>query len=110
MCDKGYAWNPSNFECECDRSCDVGEYLDYENCKYRKRLVDKLVDECTKTIDEEVEVIDSNKNRCNSCIVYIVLFSIFFTINVGIGAYFAYYKYVNRNKKKMFLDMIMFIK
>ena len=27
-------WNPSNCECECDKSCDVGEYLDYSNCKY----------------------------------------------------------------------------
>ena len=52
-CDKGYAWNPSNCECECDQSCDFGENLDYENCKYKKRLIDKLVDECTKTIDEE---------------------------------------------------------
>ena len=31
--------------------------------------------------------------------MYIVLFSKFFTINVGIGAYFAYYKYINRNNK-----------
>ena len=31
-CDKGFIWNPSNCECECDKSCDVGEYLDYENC------------------------------------------------------------------------------
>ena len=22
--DKGYAWDPSNCECECDKSCDVG--------------------------------------------------------------------------------------
>ena len=29
--DKGYIWNPSNCECKCDKSCDVGEYLDYEN-------------------------------------------------------------------------------
>ena len=28
-----------------------------------------------------------------------MLFSIFFTINVGIGAYFIYYKYVNRNEE-----------
>ena len=27
----------------CDKSCDVAEYLDYENCKCRKRLIDKLV-------------------------------------------------------------------
>ena len=51
LCDKGYAWNPSNCECECDKSCDIGEYLDYENCKCRKRLVNKLVEECNETID-----------------------------------------------------------
>ena len=28
---KGFIWNPSNCECECDKSCDVGEYSDYEN-------------------------------------------------------------------------------
>ena len=33
VCDKRHAWNPSNCEYECDKSCDVGEYLDYENCK-----------------------------------------------------------------------------
>ena len=36
VCDTGYAWNLSNCECECDKSCDFGEYLDYENCKCRK--------------------------------------------------------------------------
>ena len=45
-CNKGYIWNPSNCKCECDKSCDFGEYLDYENCKYTKRLVDKLIEEC----------------------------------------------------------------
>ena len=29
VCDKGFTWNPSNCECECDKSCDVGKYLDY---------------------------------------------------------------------------------
>ena len=37
--DKGYAWNPSNYEYECGKSCDVGEYLDYENCKCRKKII-----------------------------------------------------------------------
>ena len=73
--------------CECDKSCDVGEYLDCENCKCRKRLVDKLVEECNESIDEEVEILDKNEN--SSCILYIVLFSIFFTINVGIATYFV---------------------
>ena len=43
VCDKEYVWSPSNCECEYDKSCDVAEYLDYENCKCRKRLADKLV-------------------------------------------------------------------
>ena len=42
---------------------------------------------------------NENSSKFNSCILYIVLFSIFFTINTGIGAYSAYYKYTNRNKK-----------
>ena len=92
VCDKGYAWNPSNCECECDKSCNFGEYLDYENCKCRESLVDKFVDECGKNIDKE-KIADENehKNKCSSCMVYIVLFLIFFTINVGIGAYFVYF-------------------
>ena len=97
MCDKGFIWSPC--KCECDKSCDIGEYLDYENYKCRKNLVDKLVDECNETIAEEVEIINHNKNKYTSCIVYIVLFSIFFTINVEIGVYFAYCKYMNHNKK-----------
>ena len=60
VCDKGYAWNPNNCECERDKSCDVGEYLDYGKLPCRKRLVDKLVDECDKTIDEEVKILDKN--------------------------------------------------
>ena len=33
ICDKGFIWNPSNCECDCDKSSDVGEYLDYKSCK-----------------------------------------------------------------------------
>ena len=35
-------WSSSN--CECDKSCDIWQYLDYESCKYRKKLIDALVD------------------------------------------------------------------
>ena len=93
MCDKGFIWNPSNCECKCDKACDVSEYLDYENCKYRKKLVDKLVDECAETA-EEVKLAkitlaeNENKYKCSS---HIVLFSIIFTINIGIGTYFVFH-------------------
>ena len=50
--DKGFIWISSNCECQCDKTCDIGEYLDYENCKCRKKLVDKLINECTETIEQ----------------------------------------------------------
>ena len=34
-------------------------------------------------------------------VLYIVLFSIFFAINIGAGAYFVYYKYMNHNKENV---------
>ena len=37
--------------CECDKLCDVDEYLDYVNFKYRKKLIDQLVEECSADID-----------------------------------------------------------
>ena len=52
ICDKGFIWNPSNCACECDKSCDVGEHFNYANCKCRKKLFDKLIEECTENIDE----------------------------------------------------------
>ena len=69
-------------------------------------MVNKSVEECNETIDEVKQTkitLAENENiyQCNSCILYIALFSIFFTINVGIGAYFVYYKYMNRNKENV---------
>ena len=52
VCDKGFIWNPSNCECACSKSCDFSDYLDYKNCKYKKRLVDKLVEERTENTEE----------------------------------------------------------
>ena len=88
---KDFIWNPSNCECECDKSCDGGEYLDYSNCKCMKRLIDKLVEECTENIDVvEINNENENKHKYSSCIVYIVLFSIILAVNIGIGIYFVY--------------------
>ena len=66
--------------------CDFGEYLDYENGKCRKKIVDKLLEECTEA-KNEVKLVkitlaeNENKHKRNSCTLHIVLFSIVFTIN-----------------------------
>ena len=70
-CDKGSIWNPSNCECECEKSYDVGEYLDYENCKCWKKLVDKLVEEFTETVEEVKITENENENtHANAILAY----------------------------------------
>ena len=69
----------SNCECECDKPCDVGEYLDYENCKCRKKLVHKLVEECTENVEEEklakiTSAEHESRRGCSFYTLYIVLY------------------------------------
>ena len=92
-CDKGFIWNPSNRDCECDKSCDVGEYLDYKNCKCGKKLVDKLVEECIENIDGNEMIYNETLNEiaCNFCTIYIVLFVIFLIISLTISSVFIYF-------------------
>ena len=89
ICDKGFTWNPSNCECECDKLCNIGEYLAYKNCKYKKKIVDTLIDECTETIEQVklAEITLKNKNsyyKYGSCKVYIEFMIVAFTIFTGI--------------------------
>ena len=94
VCDKGFIWNPSSCKCKCDKVCDFGEYF-YENFKCRKKLVDRLVDECAETVEQvklaKINLVENeNSYKCSSCTVYVVLFLMFFTINVGIVTFFVY--------------------
>ena len=110
VCDNGFIWNSSNCECECDKSCGIGEHLDYENCKCRTKLVDKLAEECTETKYEakiaKITLSENEKNnKCSSCTLYIVLFSIIFTRNIGIGNYFVYSRcYLKKDGARVLLD------
>ena len=105
MCDRGFIWNPSNFECECDKSCDVGEFLDYKSCKCRNKIVFKLLEEYSENTDgnemlynETLDVISLKtislnvyKKVCNSCTIYIVLFAVFFIASICISSNFIYF-------------------
>ena len=55
-------------------------------------MIDKLAEECTENTEETklVKNENENKHRCSSCTVYIALFSLSFTINIGIATYFVY--------------------
>ena len=95
VCGKGFIWNASNCDGECNKSCDIDECLDYSNCKCRKKLVDKLIGECTETIEEVklAKITPESENsyyKCSSCKVYIVFMIVVFTIFTGIAIHFVY--------------------
>ena len=104
ICDKGFIWNPSNCECECDKSYDIGEYLDHKNCVCRNSIVDRLVEECTKIVDENkiynetLNTISSNDtlSDCVSCTPYIVLFAAFLVASVRTGSVFLYFYWCSK--------------
>ena len=95
VCDKEFIWNPSNCEFECDKACDVWEYLVYENCKCIKKLVAPLIGECTETV-KEVKLANvtlagnENSHKCPWCTPYIVLMIVVCTICARITTYFVY--------------------
>ena len=64
----------------------------------QKKLVDKLIDECTETIEEvklaKITIFENeNDNKYGSCKVYIVLMIVVFPIFAGINIYFVCYNW-----------------
>ena len=78
--------------------------------KVEKKLIDPLIEECSENIGEtninnnEAKITNEkeNKHKYSFFVVYIVLLSIILTMNIGIGIYFAYHKYVNRNRNNKY--------
>ena len=104
ICDSRQILNKNKCTCECreelidkecDRSCCIGEYLDYKTCVSRNTLIDKLVEECTSVIDENKvynETLNTiSSNGCLSCTLYVALFAVFLTTGVIIGIAFIYF-------------------
>ena len=87
---------------QCDKSCNISEYINYSSCKCRKKLIDPLVEEFTENIDKtklvNINVENKNNDRCHSYVICMVLFWIFFMISCGTIIYIVYRGYVNRIK------------
>ena len=63
-CAKGYTWNPSTSECQCDTWCKPGQYLYHKNCVCKNKLVGRLISECTSIINETMN--NNNNNYDNN--------------------------------------------
>ena len=104
-------WNPSTCACECDEYCKVGQYLDYNNCVCRKKLIDDLIEQCTSIVDIEIkngtDIFTSStatKNIVtpdsdNSTNIYLFLFVAVLIVAVLVAAGFIYYYRKNNTTK-----------
>ena len=96
-----FIWNPSKCESECDKSCDLGQYFDYENCKYKKKQTDKPIEECSEDIggNEMIYNVTSNDHEkvCSSCTIYIALLVIAFLIIIGIRHFYFHWYFRRGN-------------
>ena len=63
ICDKGYIFNPNNCKCECDKSCNTSQYLDYLDCKCKKKIIDLIVEECTEYNDNKTKIVNKTDNK-----------------------------------------------
>ena len=63
LCDKGYIFNPSSCNCECDKLCNTSQYLDYLDCKCKKKIIDLIVKECTEYDDNKTKIVNKTDNK-----------------------------------------------
>ena len=104
VCDKGFIFNPINCKCEYYNSCNTSQYLDYSDCKCKKKIIDPLTEEfigddddgqakivnitVTKT-DNQTKIVNKTvKNSCKVCIVLTIISIVNSTVYV---IYFVYY-------------------
>ena len=85
---KGYMWNPSTCECQCDKWCKQGQYLDHKNCVCKNKLIGRVIEECTSVINETM--INNNKDYINNN-TYLILFIVFLIGSIAFLIGFIYY-------------------
>ena len=113
-------WNPSTCVCECDKYCEVGQYLDYKNCVCRKKLIDDLIEQCTSIVEIEIkngtDIFTSSTvtknivtpvNSDNSANIDLFLFVAVLILAVLVAAGFIYYcrKYNSAKVDKKIYDV-----
>ena len=105
-CNKGFIWNPSMWEYESDKSCELGEYLDYKILNIEKKIADKLIEEWSENNDGNKMIYNAIliEKVCYSCTIFVLLLLLLFILLIickSIGsAFFLFWLVV---KKKQYL-------
>ena len=92
-------WNPSTCECQCDKWCKQGQYLDHKNCVCKNKLISRVIEECTSVINETM--ITNNKDNITNN-TYLILFIVFLIGFIVFLIGFIYYcRRSNFDRKKL---------
>ena len=102
-CAKVYMWNPSTCECQWDKWCKQGQYLDHKNCVCKNKLIGRVIEECTRVINETVINNKDNITNINTCLILFIVFLIGFIVFL-IG--FIYYCQRSNFDRKKLRDFI----
>ena len=108
-CDKGYTWNRSTCECQCDMWCKPGQYLDYKKCICKNKLIGRVIAECACVINETMinkkDNIDNNNTITN---IFIGLFSVVMFAVIVFFCVFACFKWFKGKKlfKNKYTDVL----
>ena len=96
---KGYTWNPSTCECQCDMWCKPGQYFDHKNCICKNKLIGRIIGESTSIINETM--INNRDNIANDdtiTYIFIGLFSLLLFIGIVCFCVFTYFKWIKGKK------------
>ena len=98
-CTKGYTWNPSTYECQCDMWCKPGQYLDYKNCICKNKLIGRVISECTSVINKTMMNKKDNIANDNTITnIFIGLFSVLMFAVIVCFCVFGYFKWFKGKK------------
>ena len=98
-CIKGYTWNPSTCESQCDMWCKPGQYLDHKNCVCKNKLIGRVIEECTNVINKTMMNNRDNITNDNATThIFIGLFSVLLFIGIVCFCVFAYFKWIKGQK------------
>ena len=62
-------------ECQCNKWCEPGQYLDHKNCFCKNKLIGRVIEKCTRVINETM--MNNNKDNITNNNTYLILFIAF---------------------------------
>ena len=88
----------STCDCNCNKACKIGKYLDIKNCSFEKRLFGKLVlaneDEMLNTTETSTDdkKVTREKSNCLIHTISVVIICLLLIV-ISISCYYNYTKH-----------------